>query len=84
MNPALFVPIVDNSCLPEKVRKFFRFGVPEIPEKNTEEDQKFHSSLSDDQKTEEYKRNKNKATTNDAEINEKIWLKLEAKEDSLI
>nr|XP_039269231.1 sodium-coupled monocarboxylate transporter 1-like isoform X1 [Styela clava] len=29
-NPNYFIPIVDNKCLPIKVRKFFRFGVPEL------------------------------------------------------
>ena len=29
MDPALFVPLVDNKMLPETIRKFFRFGVPE-------------------------------------------------------
>jgi len=29
MDPELFVPILDNPCLPQKVRTFFRFGVPE-------------------------------------------------------
>ena len=73
MNPALFVPIVDNSCLPEKVRKFFRFGVPKIPEKNTEEDQKFHSSLSDDEKV-DFVRKEDKSTENDNSINQKLRL----------
>lgn len=30
-DPKLFVPLVDLDILPEKVRKFFRFGVPELP-----------------------------------------------------
>nr|XP_039256866.1 sodium-coupled monocarboxylate transporter 1-like [Styela clava] len=30
--PRLFVPIIDNKIFPSKVRKFFRFGVPELPE----------------------------------------------------
>jgi len=29
MDPELFVPILDNPRLPEKIRTFFRFGVPE-------------------------------------------------------
>ena len=29
MNPDLFVPFLDHPCLPETVRTFFRFGVPE-------------------------------------------------------
>lgn len=29
-SPELFVPILDNKILPEKIRKFFRFGVPDI------------------------------------------------------
>ena len=29
MDPDLFLPIVDHPRLPEKVRTFFRFGVPE-------------------------------------------------------
>jgi len=29
MDPDLFVPILDHPCFPEKVRTFFRFGVPE-------------------------------------------------------
>ena len=29
-DPKLFVPFIDNPCLPERVRKFFRFGVPEL------------------------------------------------------
>jgi len=28
MDPKLFVPLVDNTKLPKKVRDFFRFGVP--------------------------------------------------------
>jgi len=32
MNPSLFVPLVDNAKLPQKVRDFFRFGVPVIPQ----------------------------------------------------
>ena len=31
MDPVLFLPLVDNEHLPEKIRKFFRFGVPDIP-----------------------------------------------------
>lgn len=27
-DPKLFIPLVDNDCLPESVRTFFRFGVP--------------------------------------------------------
>ncbi|CAK8694773.1 unnamed protein product [Clavelina lepadiformis] len=30
MDPKLFVPFVDNKHLPDKIRTFFRFGVPEI------------------------------------------------------
>jgi len=29
MDPDLFVPILEHPCLPQKVRTFFRFGVPE-------------------------------------------------------
>nr|XP_039269843.1 sodium-coupled monocarboxylate transporter 1-like isoform X1 [Styela clava] len=29
-NPIYFIPLVDNKRLPVKVRKFFRFGVPEL------------------------------------------------------
>ena len=36
MNPLLFMPLVDNNNLSEKVRKFFRFGVPDITEKKQE------------------------------------------------
>ena len=36
MNPLLFMPLVDNKNLSEKVRKFFRFGVPDITEKKQE------------------------------------------------
>ncbi|XP_076811217.1 sodium-coupled monocarboxylate transporter 1-like [Clavelina lepadiformis] len=32
LNPSLFVPFVDNKCFPMSVRKFFRFGVPELKE----------------------------------------------------
>ena len=32
LNPALFVPFVSNPIFPEKVRKFFRFGVRELGE----------------------------------------------------
>jgi len=35
MDPDLFVPILDHPCLPEKVRIFFRFGVPESGNKLT-------------------------------------------------
>lgn len=28
MDPKLFLPFVDHKCLPNKVRSFFRFGVP--------------------------------------------------------
>lgn len=28
-DPKLFIPVVDNECLPTSVRTFFRFGVPE-------------------------------------------------------
>jgi len=34
MDPKLFVPLVDNTKLPKKVRDFFRFGVPLEKEKN--------------------------------------------------
>jgi len=30
MDPKLFVPILDHHCLPDKLRIFLRFGVPEI------------------------------------------------------
>ncbi|XP_078484211.1 sodium-coupled monocarboxylate transporter 2-like [Ciona intestinalis] len=30
MNPKVFVPLIDNSCFPESVRQFFRFGVPPL------------------------------------------------------
>jgi len=33
MDPDLFVPFLDHPCLPEKVRTFFRFGVPESESK---------------------------------------------------
>jgi len=36
-NPDLFAPIVDSKRLPEKVRKFFRFGVPERLKEQDEE-----------------------------------------------
>jgi len=36
MNPLLFVPLIDNKRFPEKTRKFFRFGVPCIEEKEQE------------------------------------------------
>jgi len=36
MNPLLFMPLVDNKNFSEKVRKFFRFGVPDITEKKQE------------------------------------------------
>ena len=29
MDPRLFAPLVDNKYLPNKVRQFFRFGVPD-------------------------------------------------------
>nr|XP_026696729.1 sodium-coupled monocarboxylate transporter 2-like [Ciona intestinalis] len=37
MNPELFVPIIDNKIFPEKVRKFFRYGVPEMKYADEEE-----------------------------------------------
>ena len=30
MDPKLFLPLVDNKLFPEKVRKFFQFGVAEF------------------------------------------------------
>nr|XP_039273713.1 sodium-coupled monocarboxylate transporter 2-like isoform X1 [Styela clava] len=35
LDPKLFIPIVDSNLLPYKVRKFFRFGVPELKETET-------------------------------------------------
>lgn len=32
MKPELFLPLFDNKRLPYSVRKFFRFGVPPLPE----------------------------------------------------
>jgi len=29
MDPDLFIPIIEHQCFPEKIRNFFRFGVPE-------------------------------------------------------
>ncbi|XP_078481188.1 sodium-coupled monocarboxylate transporter 2-like [Ciona intestinalis] len=37
MNPELFVPIIDNKILPENIRKFFRYGVPEMKYADEEE-----------------------------------------------
>ena len=31
-DPNLFLPFIDNKCLPESVIKFFRFGVPPLTE----------------------------------------------------
>lgn len=36
MDPKLFVPIIENSRLPESVVKFFRFGVPEYVDEKME------------------------------------------------
>lgn len=35
-DPKLFIPLLDNPLFPEKVRRFFRFGVPELGEWNKE------------------------------------------------
>jgi len=46
MDPDLFVPILEHPCLPQKVRTFFRFGVPERREK-THEDEETRSQATD-------------------------------------
>ena len=36
MNPKLFLPLLDNKIFPERVQRFFRFGVAEYKPDNTE------------------------------------------------
>uniref|UniRef100_H2Z777 Sodium-dependent multivitamin transporter n=1 Tax=Ciona savignyi TaxID=51511 RepID=H2Z777_CIOSA len=49
-DPRLFVPLFDNKRLPEKLRNFFRFGVPELKEQheaNDAEEQHLSMDLKD-------------------------------------
>lgn len=55
-NVLIFTPILDNKYLPEKVRKFLRFGVPEY---HLAEEKTGHATDSDD----EIKINSNNSTT---------------------
>ena len=36
MDPQLFMPILDNKIFPSKLKKFFRFGVPELEVKEAD------------------------------------------------
>jgi len=36
MDPQLFMPILDNKIFPTKLKKFFRFGVPELEVKKAD------------------------------------------------
>ena len=45
MDPEYFTPLIDNECLPQPVRSFFRFGVPELKSDHKDEFKKTESVL---------------------------------------
>lgn len=47
MDPKLFLPIMNNKYLPEKLRKFFRFGVPEYKKESSCETEKRYKDKAD-------------------------------------
>jgi len=47
MDPKLFLPVVDNKCLPEKIRTFFRFGVPVYEKKSSWKTEKRYQDKAD-------------------------------------
>ena len=45
-DPELFVPIISNPVLPQKIRKFFRFGVPLRCKIDVDSEEKMDTSFS--------------------------------------